>query len=211
MLEVVLGDEPTRPLQVLCVGAHSDDIEIGSGGTVLRLLSERPGTRVLGRPVGHRRARARGAGECRGVPPGGCRSHCDRGALPGELLPVPGRRHRLLQRCLRTGVEPDLVFCPHRHDEHQDHRVVAELVWNTFRNHLIAEYEIPKYEDYQPNLFVRLPRAIADRKLALLLEHFPSQLGKYWFRGETFSGIMALRVEAGTELAEAFHVRKLVT
>jgi LmbE family N-acetylglucosaminyl deacetylase len=215
MLEVVLGDEPTRPLEVLCVGAHSDDIEIGSGGTVLRLLSERPGTRVrwvVLSATDEREREARASAEAFLQEAAEVTVTVER--FRESYFPYLGAAIKDFFNELRTGVEPDLVFCPHRHDEHQDHRVVAELVWNTFRNHLIAEYEIPKYEGDlgQPNLFVRLPRAIADRKLALLHEHFPSQLGKYWFRGETFSGIMALRgVEAGSELAEAFHVRKLVT
>jgi hypothetical protein len=86
-------------------------------------------------------------------------------------------------------------------------------VWNTFRNHLIAEYEIPKYEGDlgQPNLFVALSQATAERKIELITEHFGTQTDKYWFRPETFSAIMALRgVEAGMAYAEAFHVRKLV-
>ena len=215
MLRVILGDAPTNPLQVLCVGAHSDDIEIGSGGTILRLLAERPSTRVrwvVLSATEEREREARASAEAFLQDAAEATVAVER--FQESYFPYLGAGIKDYFNELRTRVEPDLVFCPHRHDEHQDHRMVAELVWNTFRDHLIAEYEIPKYEGDlgHPNLFVRLTRSIADRKLALLQEHFPSQHGKYWFRPETFSGMMALRgVEAGADLAEAFHVRKLVT
>jgi LmbE family N-acetylglucosaminyl deacetylase len=215
VLEVVLGDRPTRPLTLLCIGAHSDDIEIGSGGTILRLLAERPGSRVhwvVLSATDDREREARASAAAFLTDAAEATVAVER--FRESYFPYVGAQVKDFFNQLRGAVDPDLVLCPHRLDEHQDHRTVAELVWNTFRNHLIAEYEIPKYDGDlgRPNLFVRLPRAIAERKTALLQEHFGSQRGKYWFRSETFSGIMALRgVEAGAELAEAFHVRKLVT
>ena len=107
------------------------------------------------------------------------------------------------------------MFTHRRDDEHQDHRTIAALTWNTFRDHLIAEYEIPKYEGDlgHPNVFVPLSAEHAERKVDLLIEHFGSQRNKRWFRPETFRGLMALRaVECNAESgsAEAFHARKIV-
>ncbi len=215
MIRLRLSDDPTRPLEVLCIGAHSDDIEIGCGGTILRLLAERAGSRVTwvvlsanaDREHEARQSAADFLADAAGRPSGDP-------ALPGELLPVRrGRGQGLLQRAAHVASSPDIVFSHRRHDEHQDHRTVAELTWNTFRNHLIAEYEIPKYEGDlgNPNVFVELPESVAERKVELIVKHFGTQYDKYWFRPETFAGLMALRgVEAGTAAAEGFHVRKLV-
>jgi LmbE family N-acetylglucosaminyl deacetylase len=116
---------------------------------------------------------------------------------------------------VRRSFDPQVVFSHHRSDLHQDHRVLAELTWNTFRDHLVLEYEIAKFEGDlgHPNLFVPLTRAQADRKVALLLEHFKSQAGRSWFRPDTFHGLMSVRAiecNAPEARAEAFHVRKLV-
>ena len=214
MLRMAFGTDESQPLDVLCIGAHSDDIEIGCGGTILRLLVEHPGTRVhwvvlSATPDREREARASAATFLADA--------------ADALVEVENFRESYFPYCgaeikdyfneLGQRVDPDLVFCHHRSDEHQDHRLVAQLVWNTFRAHFIAEYEIPKYEGDlgQPNLFVALPEAIAQKKIALIAEHFGTQADKYWFRPETLSAIIALRgVEAGLANAEAFHVRKLV-
>ena len=116
---------------------------------------------------------------------------------------------------IKAEVEPDLIFTPRTEDLHQDHRVIGELTWNTFRDHLIAEYEIPKYEGDlgQPNVFAPLSRAIAQRKIELLLRHFRSQAGRRWFRAETFESLMRLRgieCNAAEGYAEALYVRKLL-
>jgi LmbE family N-acetylglucosaminyl deacetylase len=116
---------------------------------------------------------------------------------------------------VRRAASPDLVLTQHRRDEHRDHRGLAELSWNTFRDHVIAEYEIPKYEGDlgAPNVFVPLPAELARRKVELLLRHFPSQAGKAWFRRGTFEGLMGVRAvecAAPDGFAEAFHCRKLV-
>ncbi len=107
---------------------------------------------------------------------------------------------------------PDAVFTHHRHDAHQDHRIVAELTWNAFRNHLIFEYEIPKLEGDlgHPNVFVPLSKNNADRKIDLLMTHFSSQRDKPWFQADTFWALMHLRgIEAKTKTAEAFHAPKV--
>jgi LmbE family N-acetylglucosaminyl deacetylase len=214
MLGITLGDQRTGPLDVLCIGAHSDDIEIGSGGTILRLLAERPGSRVHWVVLSadderDREARASAAAFLADA----AESVIAVERFRESYFPYLGESIKDYFRELAKAVDPDLVLCPHRHDEHQDHRMVAELTWNTFRSHVIAEYEIPKYEGDlgRPNFFVSLPQSVAERKIALLEEHFGSQSAKFWFRPETFSGMMAVRgVEAGTAMAEAFHVRKLV-
>jgi len=202
------------PLDVLCIGAHSDDIEIGCGGTLLRLLGERPGCHVRwvvlsASPERQGEARASAADFL-----------VDAGSVDVEVatfresyFPVAWAEVKDYFNDLRRRADPDIVLCHHRHDEHQDHRTVAELSWNTWRNHLIAEYEIPKYEGDlgQPNVFVALAPDVAARKVELIMKHFGTQHDKYWFRPETFAGLMAVRgVEAGTMAAEAFHVRKLV-
>jgi LmbE family N-acetylglucosaminyl deacetylase len=116
---------------------------------------------------------------------------------------------------LKTEVSPDVVLTHHRHDLHQDHRVVCELTWNTFRNHLILEYEVPKYDGDlgSPNFFVPLTRAIARRKIDTILSHFATQRTRHWFTDDLFQAVMRVRgMESNADegLAEAFYCRKLV-
>jgi LmbE family N-acetylglucosaminyl deacetylase len=204
------------PLRVLCVGAHSDDIEIGCGGTLLRLLAERPGSTVDWVVLS---ADERREGEARAsaadflVDAGESRVWVER--FRESYFPAHWTEIKEFFEKVRRATEPELILCHHQRDRHQDHRVVAELAWNTFRNHLIWEYEIPKYEGDlgQPNLFVQLSRAQADRKVRLLLEHFASQAARSWFRPDTFHGLMTVRgieCAAPDARAEAFHAPKLV-
>lgn len=216
MLGATFGGAHDRPLDILCLGAHSDDIEIGCGGTLLRLLAERPGSRVhwvvlSATPERELEARSSAASFLADAADGtvvvkGFRE---------SYFPYRGADVKEFFDELRQTVTPDLVLTHHRLDEHQDHRTVAQLTWNTFRNHLIAEYEIPKYEGDlgHPNLYVPLLASVAERKIDLLFSHFASQRGKLWFRKETFRGLMAIRgveVNAPDGFAEAFHVRKMV-
>jgi LmbE family N-acetylglucosaminyl deacetylase len=211
---LLLDGNSNRPLNVLCIGAHSDDIEIGCGGTLLRLVEARPESRVhwvvLSAPKEREAEARRSASDFLS---GIAEVRIEVEHFRESYFPYAGSEVKDYFGDLGRRVDPDLIFCHHRHDEHQDHRLVGELTWNTFRRHLIAEYEIPKYEGDlgHPNVFITLPRVIVDRKIELLSTHFSSQLDKYWFRPETFAGLMALRgIEAGSEFAEAFHVRKLV-
>jgi len=216
MLPVALGDGKASPLRVLCVGAHSDDIEIGCGGTLLRLLSERPGSTVLwvvlsATPEREREARA-SASEFLAA---AGKSTVVVQSFRESYFPYVAAQVKDFFEEMKKMMVPDVVFCHRREDMHQDHRLIAELAWNTFRNHVILEYEIPKYEGDlgAPNVFVPLSAAVAERKIELLLKHFPSQAGRTWFRRETFGGVMALRaVECNAQegYAEAFHARKLV-
>jgi LmbE family N-acetylglucosaminyl deacetylase len=216
MLPVSLGPKAAAPLSILCLGAHSDDIEIGCGGTLLRLLAERPGSSVhwvvlSAAPEREREARA---------------SAADFLASSGEktvivkdfresYFPYLGASIKDFFEELKGITRPDLILCHHRHDMHQDHRMVAELTWNTFRNHLVVEYEIAKYEGDlgSPNLYVPLSKAVAARKVELLLKHFASQTSRPWFRPETFDGLMCLRgieCNAPEGRAEAFHALKMI-
>jgi LmbE family N-acetylglucosaminyl deacetylase len=215
MLGGTLGDK-TAPLSILCLGAHCDDIEIGCGGTVLRLLAERPGSSVTWLALASNMAReteARGAAAEFVAEAGSADIIVERfrdGYFPSQFSDI-----KELFEATKRRVKPDLILTHHRHDRHQDHRTVAELTWNTFRDHLIAEYEIPKYEGDlgHPNLFVPLTEATAMRKIELILQHYPSQKQRSWFRTETFEAVMRLRgieCNAPAGLAEAFHVSKLV-
>jgi LmbE family N-acetylglucosaminyl deacetylase len=216
MLAVSLGADPTQPLSILCLGAHSDDIEIGCGGTLLRLLAERPGTHVhwvVFSADDAREAEARASAAAFLADAGSSDVIVHR--FRESYFPYLGAEIKDAFEALKPVVTPDVVFTHRRDDEHQDHRTIAEFTWNTFRDHVIAEYEIAKYEGDlgHPNLFVPLATAVAERKVQLLVEHFGTQRSKRWFRPETFHGMMALRgVESNAPdgSAEAFHVRKVV-
>lgn len=205
-----------RPLHVLCLGAHSDDIEIGCAGTLMRWVAERQPlvvTWVVFSADGPRAAEARrsarallGRRTTLEVVLGGFTD----ARLPAELDRAKDFVAELASRC-----SPDVVLTHRLEDRHQDHRSVAELTWQAWRNHVIMEYEIPKYEGDlgQPNLYVPLADAVAERKLRHLARHFQTQRGKDWFRASSFRGLMALRgleCRAPSGMAEAFHLRKAV-
>jgi LmbE family N-acetylglucosaminyl deacetylase len=209
---------PERPggLHVVCLGAHPDDIEIGCGGTVLQLARRqqlRTVTWIVCSGEGGRREEALGAARAflAGVPHSTVRVERFRdGYFPTDM--------KALKECLATiarDAAADLVFTHARHDRHQDHRAVAELTWNLWRDQVVLEYEVPKYEGdlVPPNVYVPLDDDVRHEKLRLLLEHFPSQGERRWFDRETFDGLMRLRgVEsnAPSRYAEAFHGAKLV-
>lgn len=208
-----LGD---GPLSLLCLGAHSDDVEIGAGGTLLRLLAEHPGSHVrwvVFSSDDAREAEARSSASAFLTGAGSSEVIVHR--FRESYFPTVAAEIKDAFEALKPGHVPDLVLTHRRDDAHQDHRTLAELTWNTFRNHLIAEYEIPKYEGDlgHPNLFVPLDAATAARKVDLLMEHFGTQRSKGWFRPDTFRAVMALRAiecNAPDGWAEAFHVRKIV-
>lgn len=202
-----------HPYRVLCLGAHSDDIEIGCGGTVARLLDEYPATRlrwvVFSGGGTEREAEARhGARLIAG-------DRAEVSVLPfrdGYFPADYGAIKEYFEREVKTAA-PDLVLSHYRDDRHQDHRVISDLAWNTFRSSLILEYEILKYDGDlgQPNLYVPLAPAVANRKVDALLTAFQSQRNKHWFSDETFRAVMRVRgVECAHTFAEAFYARKIV-
>jgi len=213
MLQLALG-RPGTPLRLLCVGAHCDDIEIGCGGTLLRLLAEHPGSEVdwvvlSSTPERERETHASAAEFLADA--GRIRVSVE--TFRESYFPWRGEPIKDVFEQVKASASPDVIFTHHRRDEHQDHRLVAELTWNTFRDHLVLEYEIPKYEGDlgQPNLFVPLPAAVAQRKIDLILRHYQSQSRRSWFRAETFRAVMDLRgIESNAPdgVAEAFHCRK---
>ncbi len=214
MLPVLLGAGAAAPLKILCLGAHSDDIEIGCGGTILRLLAERPGSSVewvvfSATPERELEARASAADFLRDA---AIRNVTVKKFRESYFPYIAAEIKEFFETLKAT--TPDIVFCHHRHDLHQDHRLIAELTWNTFRNHLVLEYEIAKYEGDLgiPNVFVPVSRATAQRKVELLLRHFATQSQRAWFRADTFNGLMSIRgveCNAAEGRAEAFHARKV--
>jgi LmbE family N-acetylglucosaminyl deacetylase len=201
---------------VLCLGAHSDDIEIGCGGTLLQLAKTRPRPEfrwVVWSASGARASEAqRAAREFLGpTAREAVRLYEFRdGYFPSEFEAIKDAFEELARE-----FQPDLVFTHTRDDRHQDHRVVSDLTWNTFRNQMILEYEVPKWDGDlgQPNLYVPVNRRSAKSKTKAILEIFGSQRTKDWFSEETFLGLMRLRgieCRATDGYAEAFHARKIV-
>lgn len=200
---------------ILCIGAHSDDIEIGCGGTLLKLLGANPDLTVHWVVLSAVDDRV-----------GEAESSAERflASAAKREIEVESFRERYFPHlpelkeffdALGARVRPDLVFTHHRDDAHQDHRVVAELTWNTFRDHMILEYEIPKYDGDlgRPNVFVGLDEALARAKTKAVLDGFPSQADRHWFTPETFLGLLRLRgVEARAPggYAEGFYAHKLL-
>jgi LmbE family N-acetylglucosaminyl deacetylase len=203
-----------RPKRILALGAHPDDIEIGCGGTILRLIAEQSSLEVSwvvfsSTPERAAEARASAAAFLAGVPTTRVviRDYRD------GFLPYSGSAVKDEFEALKGEVSPDLVFTHYREDRHQDHRLISDLTWNTWRDHFILEYEIPKYDgDFgSPNFFASLPTPTLDRKIDLLLEHFASQGGKPWFTADLFRAVARIRgMESAAPggFAEGFYARK---
>jgi LmbE family N-acetylglucosaminyl deacetylase len=216
MLPLRFNARAGSPLKLLCLGAHSDDIEIGCGGTLLRLLSEHPGCEVhwVVMSANPPRALEARASADAFLDTAGRKTVIVKD-FKESFFPYVGAEIKIFFEELKGMVKPDVIFSHRLHDRHQDHRIIAEFTWNTFRDHLILEYEIAKYEGDlgQPNIFVPLARAVAERKVELLIKHFASQATRTWFRPATFQGLMSIRgVECNADegYAEAFHASKLV-
>jgi LmbE family N-acetylglucosaminyl deacetylase len=205
-----------RGYELLCLGAHSDDLELGCSGTVMRLLKELPVERITWAVLSGTDARAQEArkgarrvlGRHRGA-----RVLTER--FRDGFFPYTAVAIKEWFEGLKREVQPDLVLTHFRHDRHQDHRLVSELTYNTFRDHLIWEYEVLKIDGdlSNPNVYVPLAAGLVDRKVQLLDDCFGTQRDKRWFSEDAFRALMRMRgVEAGSPsgYAEAFHVRKLV-
>jgi LmbE family N-acetylglucosaminyl deacetylase len=211
----MLPGKKTGPLKLLCLGSHSDDIEIGCGGTILRLLSGQQEIEVDWVVFGSSNKRDQEARDSatRFLAQAKNKNVIVKNFRDG-FFPFEGAQ---IKDCFEElkAVSPDLIFTHNRKDAHQDHRLIAELTWNTFRNHLILEYEIPKYDGDmgQPNLFVPLDQEIYEKKVRYIVEAFETQRSKQWFGKDTFLALMRLRgmeCVAPSGYAEAFYCRKLV-
>jgi LmbE family N-acetylglucosaminyl deacetylase len=212
MLELRLSTTSPRIERILAIGCHADDIEIGCGGTLLALTRSHPSLHVswvVLSAVGERadEARESAAAFLADV------ESAEVSVLQHResFLPYVGAEVKETFESLKA-VQPDVVFTHSRDDLHQDHRLACELTWNTFRDHLVLEYEIPKYDGDlgAPNVFVPLDEALVEEKLRLVREHFTSQAGRHWFDDELFRGLMRMRgMESAVRYAEAFTCRKL--
>ena len=215
MRKLSILDKPDAR-RILFLGAHPDDIEIGCGGTILRLAAEQRDLEVRwvvfsGTPERGAEARASAAAFLAGV----AKTVVVVRDYRDGYLPWSGGAIKEEFEGLKREFAPDLIFTHYRHDLHQDHRLISELTWNTWRNHLILEYEIPKFDgDFgSPNFFSALSNAGLERKIALVLQHFASQAGRQWFAADLFRAVARLRgmeCVAPESVAEAFYCRKAV-
>lgn len=216
MLRLTLGELRRPPRRILCLGAHCDDIEIGCGGMILRLLQEDSQREVYWQVFSSSSTRKREALK-------GARLFLEQARSKKVAIRnyhdsfFPSLQDRIKMEFEKTKNEfvPDLILTHYRYDLHQDHRIISELTWNTFRNHLILEYEIPKYDGDlgHPNFFVPLEQEIYKKKIHHILDSFETQQTKPWFARETFLALMRLRgmeCVAPSGYAEAFYCRKLV-
>jgi LmbE family N-acetylglucosaminyl deacetylase len=200
--------------RVLCLGCHADDIEIGCGGTMLRFLEEHPGTEVCWVILGgepERTVEARKSAEAWLANAGKRDVIC--GDFRDRYFPAQWQQIKDFIHAIAARFQPDLVLTQRRDDAHQDHRTVGEITWHAFRNHLVWEYEIPKYEGDlgQPNMFVSLSESVCRRKVELLRDSFPSQQDKPWFTPDTFWALLRLRgleCNSPSRFAEGFYARK---
>ena len=216
MLNLSLSMRPSSCFRVLCIGAHSDDIEIGCGGTILRLLEENPDTEVCWVVLGATGQRLQEAMESANQ----FLLHASKKRIiikefRDGYFPYLGAAIKDFFEELKETYSPDLVLTHYRGDLHQDHKMVSELTWNTFRNHLILEYEIIKYDGDlgSPNFFVYLTEEFAKNKVKNILQCFKSQKNKNWFTEDAFYSILRLRgleSNAPNRYAESYYCRKMV-
>ena len=215
MLNLAFGNKTQEPLKILCLGAHCDDIEIGCGGTILKLIDTYPESvhrwvTIASTPDRALEASASFTEFMKRVK----RKQLEVKDFRDGFFPYDGAKIKDYIETLKSFF-PDIIFTHRLEDRHQDHRTVSELTWNTFRDHLIFEYEIPKYDGDlgQPNVFVSLDEQLCDRKIEYTLSAYKSQRQKHWFTRDTLLALMRIRgVECAspTNYAEAFHCRKVV-
>lgn len=213
MLSVDFGKN--KKLDILSLGAHCDDIEIGCGGTLLRLINEDRVQHVkwiVFTSTEERKKEAIASAE-----------HFLKNVNSKEIIVLDFKdtvladskqEVKLYLQSVKSGFFPDLIFTHHRNDLHQDHKLLSELTWNIFRNHLILEYEIPKYDGDlgHPNFFITLDEHLVSQKIEALLQYYESQKEKHWFDKETFVSLLRVRgleIASPTRYAEAFHVKKV--
>jgi LmbE family N-acetylglucosaminyl deacetylase len=215
MIHLKLDLSAGQTLKILCLGAHSDDIEIGCGGTILQLADRYPNCElhwVVFNAIGIRETEARKAAE---LFAGSRLKGPILKAFQDGFMPYTGSEVKTVFETELKQIAPDLIFTHNRNDAHQDHRLISELTRNTYRDHFILEYEVPKYDGDlgQPGIFAPLDNDACERKIGYLMDSFKSQQQKHWFKPETFLSLMRLRgmeCAAVSGYAEAFYCRKLV-
>jgi LmbE family N-acetylglucosaminyl deacetylase len=216
MLGMVLDRNRDSELRLLCLGAHSDDIEIGCGGTILKLISDYPNiivTWIVFGSNGHRSVEAQNSAS-QFLASVGEKEIIIKNYRDG-FFPYQGKEIKEYFEQLKRRISPDLIFTHFRNDLHQDHRLICELTWNTFRDHMILEYEVPKYDGDlgSPNFFVHLNERTCNQKIEYLMTHFKTQIERHWFTADTFLSMLRLRgVESKSpdKYAEAFYCRKVI-
>jgi len=215
VINLSIANKGSDAIEVLCLGAHSDDIEIGCGGTLLLFRKIFP--RLRFHWVVFSASGSRGQEATRGSElfASGSDTKIVLKDFRDGFLPYNGSDVKDSFEEMKGQVNPDLIFTHWSGDAHQDHRLLCDLTWNTFRNHLILEYEVPKYDGDmgRPNVFVPLDAPLYENKIGYLFDAFPSQRAKRWFDRETFLGLMRIRgmeCNSASGYAEAFHCRKLV-
>ncbi len=201
-------------LNILCLGAHCDDIEIGLGCTLLKLIEEYSIEEIwwvvfTSNPARKSEAETSASWYLERISKKNVIVH----SLRDGFLPFTADKVKELFEAIKKDFTPDVIFTHYRNDRHQDHRLVSDLTWNTWRNHFILEYEIPKYDGDigNPNFYVPITEEILRKRNELLLKAFPTQASKHWFDEQTFSSLPRLRgMESASKFAEAFYARKVI-
>ena len=215
MYEVKLFENNKKP-KILCLGAHSDDIEIGCGGTILKFIEEAPEARFRWVVFSGDKVRKNEASESASSFLNKIKSkQINIYSFRESYFPFVGAE---IKDCFEKikNFNPDIIFTHYSNDAHQDHMLISKLTWNTFRNHFIVEYEIPKYDGDlgSPNFFVQLDESLVQRKINSLCELFQTQKEKVWFSEENFRSILRIRgieCNSPTNYAEAFYCRKIIS
>lgn len=216
MLKIELRKTNNTVYNILCLGSHCDDIEIGCGGTILKLIETYQNIAIYWVVFSSNSLREEEANisATKFLADVADKNIIIKNFRDG-FLPFLGIEVKEAFEQLKQDINPDLILTHYRHDAHQDHRLISDLTWNTFRNHLILEYEIPKYDGDlgNPNFYVHLDTSTCQRKIDYLLDSFVTQKNKQWFTEETFLALLRLRgieSNAPDKYAEAFYCRKMV-
>jgi len=207
--------DPSAVQNLLCIGAHPDDIELGAGATIMRLIDNNPSISIRWVVMtGADTDRAEEARSSAAMFTSGAHStDIEIFGFRDAYLPWEGDKVKQVFEDLKKDFSPDLIFTHHNDDRHQDHGLLSELTWNTWRDHVILEYEILKWDGDlgRPNVFIQIPEDLARRKVDQIIDAYPSQRSRTWFRGGNFTAMMRIRgVESNSEYAEAFYARKLL-
>ena len=200
---------------LLCIGAHPDDIELGAGATIMRLIKQNPGLRIRWVVLtGGDTPRAEEARQAAAMFTAGAADACvEIHEFKDAFLPWQGEQIKNAFEVLKNDFAPDLIFTHYGKDRHQDHRLISELTWNTWRDHGILEYEILKWDGDlgQPNVFVSFDEALSQKKVEAIYSTYLTQQSRGWFKKENFLALMRVRgVESNADYAEAFYARKML-